>query len=243
MLAVSSKSEYARFDMNEHGVKHLAIIMDGNRRWAKEQGLPSFEGHRRGYEKMKHVGDWCLDRGIEIMTVYAFSNENWKRTEEEVGFLMDLLELALDKELDFFKQRGIRLRVIGRREKLRPSVLRAIDRAQAETAMNTRATLCLCLNYGGRLELVDVCKAIVNEGLSPDQITEEAVSHHLYWPDMPDPDLIIRTSGEERLSNFLTWQSVYSELFWCKHHWPAFTEEYLDEALQTFMERQRRYGQ
>ncbi|MBM3204676.1 di-trans,poly-cis-decaprenylcistransferase, partial [Candidatus Uhrbacteria bacterium] len=148
MLAVSSKSRYARDDMNDHGVKHLAIIMDGNRRWAKEQGLPSLEGHRHGYEKFKQVGDWCLDRSVETLTVYAFSTENWKRAQEEVGFLMDLLEMALTKELDYFKQRCVRLKVIGRREGLRPSIVRAIEQAEKETASFDRLTLCLCLNYG-----------------------------------------------------------------------------------------------
>lgn len=228
--------------MSDHGVNHLAIIMDGNRRWAKEQGLPSLEGHRAGYERLKQVGDWCLERNIKILTVYAFSTENWKRTQDEVGFLMDLIECALTKELDHFQSRGVRLRVIGRREGLRSSVIRAIEEAERATAKNDRVTLCLCLNYGGRTEMVDAIQSIARDGLKPEDIDEQAISQRLYWSNMPDPDLIIRTSGEERLSNFLMWQSVYSELFWCKHHWPEFSQQDLDEALQVFADRQRRYG-
>jgi len=228
--------------MSDHGVNHLGIIMDGNRRWAKENGLPSLEGHRKGYDRLKEVGDWCLARGIKILTVFAFSTENWKRSAEEVGYLMDLLEMALSKELDWFKSRQIRLRVLGRREGLRPSILQAIDRAEEETKMNERATICICLNYGGRPEIVDAMKKIVDEGIPSNQITEEIIAHHMYFSDMPDPDLVIRTSGEERISGFLLWEAAYSEFYWCQHHWPAFDESDLDAALAEYVSRQRRYG-
>lgn len=223
-------------------VRHLAIIMDGNRRWAKENGLPSLEGHRRGYDRMKLVGDWCLARKMEIVSVFAFSTENWDRTTEEVGYLMDLIELALQKELNYFHAKNIRIRVLGRREKLRPSVLRAIDQAEKATENNIAMTLCICLNYGGRSEIVDACQKIVRDGIPADQITEETIHQNLYWPDMPYPDLLIRTSGEERLSGFLLWEVAYSEFFWCQHHWPAFDEHDLDAALDSFIHRQRRFG-
>lgn len=216
--------------------------MDGNRRFAREHGLPTLEGHRRGYDKMKEAGDWCLARGIEILSVYAFSTENWNRSGEEVGYLMDLLERALTNELKHFQKKNIRLRILGRRERLRPSIVRAIKRAEEETKTNERGTLAICLNYGGRPEIVDAIKKIVDEGIPADNIDEKTVSARLYWPDMPEPDLIIRTSGEERLSGFLTWESAYTEFYWAKKHWPAFTEADLDEALQAFAARQRRFG-
>ncbi len=228
--------------MPETSVQHLAIIMDGNRRWAKEQGLPSFEGHRKGYDKLKDVGDWCLARGIKVFTVFAFSSENWRRSPEEVGFLMDLLERGLSKELDHFIERNIRIKVIGRREGLRESLVKAIQSAEERTANADKGTLCICLNYGGRAEIVDAVKKIIESGVEAADVTEERITQNLYWPEMPEPDLVIRTSGEERLSGFLTWESVYSEVFWCKHHWPAFEEKDLDAAIESFNERQRRYG-
>ncbi len=223
-------------------IKHLAIIMDGNRRWAKSQGLPSIEGHRVGYDKLHEVSRWCIESGIRLLTVFAFSTENWKRTQEEVGYLMDLIERALTKEIDRYMEEGVRIKVVGRREGLRPSIIRAIDDVEARTANNTTATLALCINYGGRPEIIDACKAMIDSGVKSSDITEESFAHHLYWPDMPDPDLIIRTSGEERLSGFLTWQSAYSELFWSQKHWPEFDRTEFDRAIEVYAERERRYG-
>lgn len=221
---------------------HVAMIMDGNRRWAKEQGLPAVEGHRAGYDTMKKVGDWCLARGVKTLTVYAFSTENWKRSEIEVNFLMTLLEHALEKELDYFTSRQIRLRVLGRREGFSKKIIELIDKAEAATKDFEKMTFAICLGYGGRAELVDAVKEIVREGVLPDAIDEATISKHLYWPGMPDPDLIIRTSGEERLSGFLLWESAYSELYWVKKNWPALTEGDVDEAFAEFATRQRRYG-
>ena len=224
-------------------LQHIAVIMDGNRRWAKEHGKTSFEGHKAGYDRMKEIADLCLDRGIKVLTVFAFSTENWKRTQEEVGYLMDLIELAVSKDLEQYKERGVRVRVIGRREGLRPSVLKAIERTESETAGNSKATFCICLNYGGQQEIVDACKKIVAEGLSVNDVTEETMTHRMYWPDMPPPDLVIRTSGEERLSNFLTWHTTYSEIYWCKRHWPEFDATELDAAIAEYATRQRRIGE
>jgi len=216
--------------------------MDGNRRWAKERGRLSLEGHRAGYERMKEVGDWCLARGIKVWTVFAFSTENWKRTDEEVGYLMALLEEALTKELQTYHQKGVRLKIIGRREGFRPSIIRLVEAAEELTKNNTRCTLVLCLNYGGRSEIVDACRKAIADGLMPEQLTEESLTARMYWPEMPAPDLVIRTSGEERLSGFLTWESVYSEVYWCQKHWPDFDEAELDKALDVFTSRQRRFG-
>jgi undecaprenyl diphosphate synthase len=223
-------------------LEHLAIIMDGNRRWAKERNLLANQGHLAGHERLKQVGDWCLERGIKVLTVFAFSTENWKRTEEEVGFLMDLLESSLTKELQSFHEKGVRMRIIGQREGLRPSIVRAIEAAEELTKENTRATFCICINYGGRLEIVDACKALIQKGMSADKIDEAAIQSAMYWPEMPEPELVVRTSGEERLSGFLTWESVYSEIYWCEKHWPDFDEAELDKALESYAVRQRRFG-
>lgn len=221
---------------------HLAIIMDGNRRWAKEKNLPGIEGHRAGYARLKQVGDWCLDRGIKVLTVFAFSTENWKRTEEEVGFLMDLLETALTDEIDHFHGKGVRLKIIGRREGLRPSVVRAMERAEEKTKDNTAATFVMCVNYGGRLEIVDACRSLIAKGVPSGDVDEATLQAEMYWPGMPDPDLIVRTSGEERISGFLLWQAAYSEFYWTQKHWPDFDETELDKALEEYATRQRRFG-
>lgn len=223
-------------------INHLAIIMDGNRRWAKDRGMQSWQGHEAGYERLKTIGEACLKRDIKILTVFAFSTENWKRSGEEVGFLMGLFEKALTKELDFFHSKNIRLRILGRRENLNPKLTTLIDEAERKTADNESFTLALCINYGGRTELVDALKRTIEDGLSAEDISENSISERLYWPGMPDPDLIIRTSGEERLSGFLPWQGVYSELYWCKKHWPDFDEIELDKAITEFESRKRRYG-
>lgn len=223
-------------------IKHLGIIMDGNRRWAKEHGLPSLEGHRRGYNKMKEVGDWCLARGIEILTVYAFSTENWNRSAEEVAYLMKLLKEALTKELPEFMAKGIKLKIIGSRERLSADLVEAIDQAEKQTRNNQRGILNIALNYGGHLEIVEAMRKIAAQGKTPEEITEELIAQNIYTAGQPDPDLIIRTSGEHRLSGFLTWQSVYSELYFVKTHWPAFSEQDLDQIIEDFNQRERRFG-
>lgn len=223
-------------------LQHLAFIMDGNRRFARAHGMPSLEGHRAGYQTVKKLGDWCLGRGIPVVTIWAFSTENWKRAEDEVGYLMDLLEWALRADLDEFHQKGIRLKVIGRRERLRPSIIEGIERAEEKTKNNTKMTLVIAINYGGRVEIVDACKRLVEQKVDPATIDEDMITSAMYWPEMPAPDLIVRTSGEERLSGFLLWEAPYSELYWCKKHWPDFSEADLDAALEEYASRQRRYG-
>ena len=216
--------------------------MDGNRRWAKERGLPSFEGHRAGYENLKRVGDWCLEAGVKYLTVFGFSTENWKRSGEEVSFLMDLFHRAVTVELDEFDKKGIRMRILGRREGLPAKLVEAFAEAEARTAKNTRATLSLAINYGGRAELVDAMRDIIKSGASAESITEETFAEHLTTHGLPEPDLIIRTSGEQRTSGFLAWQSVYSELMFIDKNWPAFSREDFDAALADYVNRQRRFG-
>jgi undecaprenyl diphosphate synthase len=223
-------------------VRHLAIIPDGNRRWAKANGLPTLEGHRRGYDKIKEIGLRCLERGIPMLTVFAFSTENWKRSEEEVSYLMGLLRHALEKDVEFYLKEGIRLRVLGRREGLSAELRQAIDAAEAKTAGGGRGQINICLNYGGRAEIVEAVKRLLAEGAKAEEISEEFFAQRLWTAGIPDPDLIIRTSGERRLSGFLTWESAYSELLFVEPHWPAFDEATLDAALSDFAERERRFG-
>lgn len=225
--------------MNEAVPQHIGIIMDGNRRWAKAHGLPSLEGHRRGYDKLKEVGEWCVSRGIKVLTVYAFSIENWSRTAREVSYLMDLFYRALHTEIDEFMRRDIRVRVIGRREGLPEKVRIGANEAEDRTKNNTRGTLQLAINYGGRAEIVDAIRLLAARGAD---ITEETISANLYAPEVAPPDLIIRTSGERRLSGFLTWESVYSELYFTDTHWPDFSETDLDTALAWYASRSRRFG-
>lgn len=228
--------------ITNHGVRHLAIIMDGNRRWAKRRGLPTLSGHRRGYDVVMKMGDWCLDRGIEILTVYAFSTENWNRSKKEVGYLMKLLSMALSKEVDGLHRKNIRISVIGRIHELPKRLQQHITSAMELTKNNTRGTLQLAINYGGRAEIVDAMKKIYRTAKTSAAITEKSVSEAMYTALQPDPDMIIRTSGEQRLSGFLAWQGVYSELLFVKKNWPDFSEKDLDEALLEFKNRQRRFG-
>lgn len=223
-------------------LKHLAIIMDGNRRWAKDQGLPSFAGHQKGYEKLKEVMRWCQKKGVDTLTVYAFSTENWNRSEDEVNFLMTLFHRALTEELDEFHQEGIRLRVIGTRQRLAPKIVQAITEAEEKTKDNQKGNLNLCINYGGRLEIIEAVKKIVASGVKSEDITDKLIADNLWMAGQPDPDLIIRTSGEQRLSGFLTWESVYSEFLFLEKHWPDFSETDFDRAIEDFNNRHRRFG-
>ncbi len=214
--------------------------MDGNRRWAKAQGLPSFEGHRAGYKKVEEVLHWCRDVGVEILTLFAFSTENWRRTKREVDFLMNLFYLVFDQDIKKLHANKVRVRLIGRREGLSAKLQAVVKEAEELTKDDTGGTLNLAINYGGRAEIVDAFKKILTN--PPAEITEETISQNLYVAGQPDPDLIIRTSGERRLSGFLTWQSAYSELLFINHHWPEFSKQDFDEALADFDDRQRRFG-
>lgn len=223
-------------------LRHLAIILDGNRRWAKAHGLPTLEGHRRGYDNVKTIGLACLDRDISHLTVFAFSTENWTRSTEEVGYLMDLLLTALTKEVDFYMSHGIRLRIVGGRQGLSEKLIAAIDAAEEKTASGTAGQLNLCINYGGRAEIVDAARRLVAEGKKAEEITEESLGAAMWTSGLPDPDLVIRTSGEQRLSGFLTWSGVYSEILFIEKHWPDFNETDLDAAIEEYAKRERRFG-
>jgi undecaprenyl diphosphate synthase len=224
-------------------MKHLAIILDGNRRWAKENGKTQMKGHQAGYENIKRIGKACLKRDIEHLTVFAFSTENWNRSEREVGYLMDLLHHALTKEVDYFHENNVRLNVVGRREGLPKKIADAIEAAEKKTAENTAGQFNICLNYGGRAELVEGVKSMLKKDIDPSTVDEKVLADHLWTGDLPDPEMIVRTSGEKRLSGFLTWSSVYSELYFTDTYWPDFSEDDLDEVLAEYERRERRYGE
>jgi undecaprenyl diphosphate synthase len=223
-------------------LNHLAIIMDGNRRWAKNQGLLSVEGHQKGYEKLKEVMKWCLKKEVKTLTVYAFSTENWNRSEDEVNFLMTLFHKALTEELNEFHSQGIKLNVIGTRQRLSTKIVQAISEAEELTKNNTNGTLNLCINYGGRLEIVEAVRKIMEQNIKPEDLNEKMITDNLWMAGQADPDLIIRTSGEQRLSGFLPWESVYSEFLFLDKHWPDFGEADFDQAMEDFNNRHRRFG-
>ncbi|GAI07524.1 unnamed protein product [marine sediment metagenome] len=222
---------------------HLGIIIDGNRRWAKKRGLPSFEGHRRGLDRVNKIGEWCRKRGVKILTLYTFSTENWNRSKKEISFLMKLLSEALNrKNVKELHQRKIKLQVIGQKERLPRSLQQRIKEAEGLTQNNKEGILNLAVSYGGKPEIVQAVKNIIKKKVPASEITEDLINKNLWTAGLPEPDLIIRTGGAQRLSNFLTWQSVYSELYFTKKYWPEFTEKDLDKALLDYSRRQRRFG-
>lgn len=224
----------------------IGIIMDGNGRWAKKKGLPRKMGHREGANVLKNIVNHASDVGIKYLTVYAFSTENWSRSKEEVNDLMSLLAEYLDGFSKNFDKGDIRIKIIGRRTKLSSKLQQKIEEVEDRTKNNGGLTFVIALDYGGRQEVAWAIRKIVSDitrgALSIDDISEEVVSDNIYTKDIPDPDMIIRTSGEKRMSNFLMWQSVYSELFFLDVLWPDFTEEDFDDAINEYYNRNRRFG-
>ncbi len=225
-----------------HLPRHVAIIMDGNGRWALRRGLPRIAGHKRGVDTVRRVTEECRRLGIGVLTLYAFSDENWGRPRDEVGFLMDMLGTFLKSEITAMKANGIRFRTIGRIERLPATVQSWIEKAVTETAGNTRMILNLALSYGGRGEILEAIRRMGAAGIAAEQMTDEVFSSYLDTAGLPDPDLIIRTSGEKRISNFLLWQAAYTELYFTGTLWPDFTEKDLLDALIDYQGRQRRFG-
>jgi undecaprenyl diphosphate synthase len=225
---------------------HIAIIMDGNGRWARQRGLPRIEGHRRGVLSVRATVEECCRLGIGHLTLYCFSSENWKRPQIELDFLMALLEQYLIEERAEIMEQNIRFSVIGRREGLPENVLREIDESIRVSQSNTGLGLCLAINYGGRIELIDAVRSLAREvkagTLDPEQIDEAHISNALYTAGMPEPDLLIRTAGEMRISNFLLWQISYAELWVTDLCWPEFNQAALHQALRDFASRERRFG-
>lgn len=222
--------------------RHMGFIMDGNRRWAKAHGVPTLEGHRKGYEVLSPLLPVVQRLGIPYITIYAFSTENWNRAEAEVAGLMKLLLWVAKHELKTFLRQNIRLRIVGAREHVPPDVAKALANAEEKTAHCNGLTMSICFNYGGQQEIADAVKSIVTAGIKADDITPELVAEHLYAPDLPPLDLVVRTSGEQRISGFMLWSAAYAELYFTETLWPDFDEAELMAALHSYAERGRRFG-
>ena len=227
-----------------HGAvpRHVAIIMDGNGRWAKRRHLPRVAGHKRGVETVRATVRACVDRGIEYLTLFAFSSENWRRPPEEVALLMQLFHGALMNEMERLNRNGVRLKIIGEPRRFDPSIRRLIDEAESLTAANTRLTLTIAANYGGRWDILQAMNRFSREHGSQHEITEEKLTPYLAMSYAPEPDLFIRTGGEQRISNFLLWQLAYTEFYFTDTLWPDFDAAALDGAIESYRSRERRFG-
>lgn len=223
-------------------LQHIAIIMDGNRRWAKENNVPSAIGHKKGVEALKNAVKACHKFGVKYLTVYAFSTENWNRPKDEVDYLMELFALTIKNEFKELHENNVVLNFIGDLSRLSKKLQKIFSDAVNKTKDNTGVRLQIAINYGSRDEIVNAVKRIIGENHSPEEITEELISKELYTSSIPDPDLLIRTGGEMRISNYLLWQIAYSEFLVMKKFWPDFDEEMLSDAIREFNHRQRRYG-
>lgn len=224
---------------DQHVPHHIAIVMDGNGRWANKRFLPRIAGHKQGVDSLKRCAKACDKRGVRVLTVFAFSSENWRRPSDEVSGLMDLFAFALSREVPQLKADGVQLRFIGERQGLSARVLKGIEQAEAETSSNSRLVLNVCFNYGGRWDIVQAAAKLAEQGIPA---TEQSMSHAMALAHVPDPDLVIRTGGELRISNFLLWQSAYSEFEFTNTLWPDFDEAVLDAAIASYAGRERRFG-
>ena len=222
--------------------RHVAIVMDGNGRWAKKRFMPRFFGHKQGVDALVRTVLSCADRGVEYLTVFAFSSENWKRPTEEVSGLMGLVLVAVAKYLGKLASHGVRIRIIGDRSQVSDKLRQAWEQAESSTARNTRITLSVAFNYGGRWDIVQACRQAIAAGIAPEDLDEAALNRFMALSHAPDPDLFIRTGGEVRISNFLLWQAAYSELVFTDCLWPEFGDTELDAALAEYAQRDRRFG-
>ncbi len=222
--------------------EHVAVIMDGNGRWANARGLDRLQGHEAGTENIRRILRHAAKRGVKYLTIWAFSTENWRRPEDEVSGLMEILGRTLVSETEELHRQGAQLRHIGDLSALDPSLQESVKQAIQLTSHNDRIVLTIAFNYGGRQEIVHAIRNMIADGVSPDDVDEDLVCKYLYMPELPEPDLIIRTSGEFRLSNFLLWQGAYSELFFSEKYWPDFSEDDFDSALSDYANRERRFG-
>lgn len=228
--------------IKDTNLKHIAIIMDGNRRWAKEKNLPSAMGHKKGVDALKNILRACNDFGVKYLTVYAFSTENWNRKKEEVEFLMNLVAVTLTNELAEMHKENVQIHFIGDLTRLSDKLQNILANAVETTKNNTGVVLQIALNYGSRDEIVHAVRKIVESGVKPDEINEKLISDNLYTAGVPDPDILIRTGGEQRISNYLLWQIAYSEIIIRNEFWPDFDKNSLKDSILEFGKRQRRYG-
>lgn len=226
--------------------EHVAIIMDGNGRWAERRGLPRSAGHRAGVERIRDTIDACLEYGVKYLTLYAFSTENWNRPASEVDFLMNLFMEALQKKVPELHQQQIKIRFIGLKDKLAPELVELMEESEKLTSANNRLTVNIAINYGGRSEIMAAVKGIARQvkegGLDPDRLQEEVLTARLFTSGQPDPDLLIRPGGEKRISNFLIWQTAYTELYFTDDYWPDFSKKHLLAAFKSYSTRERRFG-
>jgi undecaprenyl diphosphate synthase len=222
--------------------KHLGIIPDGNRRWAKDNGLSSLDGHKRGSQVFKDIAKEAFEKGVEYLSMYTFSTENWSRSEEEVTYLMDLFLWLAKSEVKELDKSNIKVLFIGEKERLSAKVLKAMNDAEQRTKNNTGGTIIFCLNYGGQQEIVQAVNSVLEQRTENAPITLEQITDNLYHPEIPPIDLVIRTSGEQRISNFMLWRAAYAELYFFDKHWPAMTPADIDQALNDFAGRNRRFG-
>lgn len=242
MPVLENHETEVRTDLPERIPRHIAIIMDGNGRWAKARGLPRTEGHRQGKENLRRVLEACVEFGVEILTIYAFSTENWERPPSEVRALMSILNLVLDQEVRKLHKNGVQVRHIGKMDGVDENLQKKILQACDYTKDNTKLILNVAFNYGGRDEIVQAVQHIIADGVPAQEVTQELIDRYLYTGGLPDPDLIIRTSGEFRLSNFLLWQGAYSEYYSTPVFWPDFDKTELLKAIWEYSRRRRRYG-
>lgn len=221
---------------------HLGFILDGNRRWADDNGVPTLEGHRVGYDSLKRIGEEALKRGIKFVSAFIFSTENWNRAPAEVKYLMKLAYKLLTQDVEWLNKKNIKVVWLGSAERVSKKLQQAIKNAETNTRNNTGGTLCLCFNYGGQQEIVDAARKLIEQGVNAVNLTEKVFEKALYHPEIPAIDLLIRTSGEMRISNFMLWRSAYAELYFTDKNWPAFDAKDLDDALEEYAKRQRRFG-
>jgi len=222
--------------------KHVGYILDGNRRWARMHSLPEYDGHLAGYNALKEVVEGSIEQGIKYVSIYAFSTENWQRDKTEVSNLMKLSLHAISTDLKRFVKNGIRVRILGHRDGLSQKLLSAIEKAEEATKLLRKGTVLVCFNYGGQREIADAARKCVEDGLKPAEITEEAIAKRLYAPNVPPLDIIVRTSGEKRLSNFMLWRASYSELLFLDKYWPDMTKQDVTDIIEEYSRRQRRFG-
>ncbi len=241
-----NKVEKIKETVEQTNLRHIAIIMDGNRRWAKNKMLPSAAGHKKGVDSLRTATKSCKKFGVKYLTVYAFSTENWNRDKEEVSFLMELLAKTIKSEVPVFIENDIKLTFIGDRTNLKPELIKILEYGEKETQNGKSLNLQIAFNYGSRMEITNavkrICEQLEDGNLDIKDITEETVSNNLYTSNLPDPDLLIRTGGEKRISNYLLWQAAYSEIYVTDTFWPDFDEDSLAEAILDFNKRQRRFG-
>lgn len=232
------ESEYVDAISESSAISCIGLILDGNRRWAKEKGIPKLLGHKAGFDRLEECVRWVRDRGIRHMAAYVFSTENWNREKEEVDYLMDLYREMAEEKFERLSKEGVAVRFIGKTEMLPQDLQDSMTAMEKKNIAEPKITVWICISYGAHAEIVAAANAAAKEG----EITEESLRKHMWSADMPDPDIIVRSSGEQRLSNFLLWQAAYSELFFIKPHWPDFSEAILDEILAEYTERERRHG-